>query len=167
MIIWKTIDRFPNYEVSNEGTVRRKTGGRGAVAGKELKWHTNTSSGYPDVRFTVDRKQTAIPVHRLVANAFLGDRPDGLQIRHLDGNKLNNHVDNLCYGTAKENAQDRVLHGNSFKGTKNPKNKLTVRQVNYIRYLQPSVHAWAVAEFFGINESTVYRIWNRKYWSHV
>jgi hypothetical protein len=132
-----------------------------------LKWHTNTSSGYPDIRFSVDGKQTTIPVHRLVAKAFLGDRPEDMQIRHLDGNKLNNHVDNLCYGTAQENAQDKVLHGNSSKGLKNPKNKLTEAQVNRIREMQGQVKAKHAAYIFGLNKSTVYRIWNQKYWSHL
>ena len=167
MIIWKTINRFPDYEVSNDGQVRRATGGQGAVIGKILRWHTHTSSGYPDIRFNVDRKQTAIPVHRLVANAFLGDRPEGMQIRHLDGNKLNNHIDNLCYGTAQENAQDRVAHGTSSKGLKNPKNKLTEAQVNRIRSMHGQVKAKHAAYIFGLNESTVYRIWNKKYWSHL
>ena len=167
MIIWKTINRFPDYEVSNEGQVRRSKGGQGAQIGKVLKWHTHTSSGYPDIRFSIDGKQTAIPVHRLVANAFLGDRPDGMQIRHLDGNKLNNHLDNLCYGTAHENAQDRVEHGTSSKGLKNPKNKLTEAQVNRIRSMQGQVKAKHAAYIFGLNESTIYRIWNKKYWSHL
>jgi hypothetical protein len=45
--------------------------------------------------------------------AFEGDRPelDGTcQIRHLDGNEMNNRLSNLKYGTAKENAADRKLH---------------------------------------------------------
>jgi len=167
MTIWKTINRFPDYEISDEGDVKRTTGGRGAVKGKILKWHTHTSTGYPDVRFNVDGKQTAISVHRLVAKAFLGDRQDGMQIRHLDGNKLNNRVDNLCYGTAQENAQDRVRHGTSCKGIKNPKNKLTEQQVMSIRNLHGTVKAKHAASIFGLSNSTIYRIWNKKYWSHL
>lgn len=167
MIIWKTINRFPDYEVSSEGVVRRAIGGQGAIAGKVLKWHTHTSTGYPDVRFSVNGKQTSIPVHRIVAVAFLGDRPSNMQIRHLDGNKMNNHIDNLCFGTAKENAQDKIQHGRSSQGIKNPKNKLTEEQVNRIKSMQGKVEAKHVAYIFGLNKSTVYRIWNKKYWSHL
>ena len=167
MIIWKTINRFPDYEISNEGVVRRAIGGRGAIKGKILRWHTHTSTGYPNVRFSVNGKQTAIPVHRLVAQTFLGNKQDGMQVRHLDGNKLNNHADNLCYGTAKENAQDKVLHGRSSKGIKNPKNKLTEQQVLSIRNLHGTVKARLVALIFGLNESTVYRIWSKKYWAFL
>jgi hypothetical protein len=167
MIQWKTINRFPSYEVSNEGVIRRKLGGTGAVVGKVMKWHTSTSSGYPDIRFTVNRKQTAIPVHRIVAASFLGPKPENLQIRHIDGNKMNNHASNLCYGTAKENGQDKVHHGRSSKGIKNPKNKLTEQQVLSIRNLHGTVKAKHVASVFGLSQSTIYRIWNKKYWSHL
>jgi hypothetical protein len=50
-------------------------------------------------------------VHQLVAEAFHGSRPDGLVIRHLDGDKMNNRATNLRYGTSSENAQDRLEHG--------------------------------------------------------
>ena len=167
MTQWKTIDRFPSYEVSSEGVVRRRLGGVGAVIGKIIKWHTNTSSGYPDIRFTVNRKQTAIPVHRLVAAAFLGPRPEGMQIRHLDGDKMNNRLSNLCYGTAKENNQDKVKHGRSSKGLLNPKNKLTHEQVLRIRSMKGQMKAKHIAYIYGLSESTIYRIWNKKYWSHL
>ena len=167
MTQWKTIDRFPSYEVSSEGVVRRRLGGTGAVIGKIIKWHIHTSSGYPDIRFTIDRKQTAIPVHRIVANAFLGPKPEGMQTRHLDGNKMNNCVANLCYGTAKENNQDKVKHGKSSKGVLNPKNKLTPDSVLKIRSMKNDAKAKDVAFIYGLNESTVYRIWNNKIWSHL
>ena len=50
-------------------------------------------------------------VHALVAAAFIGPRPDGLLIRHLDGNPRNNRVGNLQYGTGSENQRDAVVHG--------------------------------------------------------
>jgi formamidopyrimidine-DNA glycosylase len=43
--------------------------------------------------------------------AFIGPCPDGLERRHLDGKYLNDHLDNLAYGTRTENMQDRVKHG--------------------------------------------------------
>ena len=168
MIIWKSIDRFPCYEVSNEGHVRRSVGGQGARAGKILKWHTHTSFGYPDVRMTSNGKIVAIPVHRLVAWAFLGPRPEGMQIRHLDGDKMNNRVDNLAYGTATENNRDKIDHGTSSKGVKNPRAKLTEEQVSYIYdVLRGVADADEVAKIFDVHPSAVYRIWNGKYWGHL
>ena len=45
-------------------------------------------------------------VASLVAFAFIGPRPDGNVVRHLDGNKDNNRADNLAYGTHQDNADD-------------------------------------------------------------
>jgi phage FluMu protein Com len=50
-------------------------------------------------------------VHWLVARAFLGPRPDGMEIRHLDGDYQNCTASNLLYGTKSENALDAVQHG--------------------------------------------------------
>lgn len=50
-------------------------------------------------------------VHKAVAAAFYGLRPEGLETRHLNGDALDNRVENLRYGTRAENAQDRLRHG--------------------------------------------------------
>lgn len=52
-----------------------------------------------------------IRAHVLVAAAFIGPRPAGLILRHLDGNPSNNTPRNLAYGTFSENQYDRVRHG--------------------------------------------------------
>jgi hypothetical protein len=57
-------------------------------------------------------------VHQLVAAAFLGPRPDGLEVRHLDGDPLNNAVSNLAYGTRLENIQDKKRHGTDHNAKK-------------------------------------------------
>lgn len=80
---------------------------------------------------------------------------------------MNNNASNLCYGTAKENAQDKVIHGHSARGLKNPKNKLSETQVKEIQGLYGIASAKDVALRFALNPSTIYRIWNKKYWSHA
>lgn len=45
-------------------------------------------------------------VHQLVLLAFVGPCPPGLECRHLDDNPRNNRIDNLAYGTHKENGSD-------------------------------------------------------------
>lgn len=59
-----------------------------------------------------------VRVHQLVARAFLGPQEPGMQVRHLDGNSLNNVLSNLVYGTPKENALDTVRAGNHFQARK-------------------------------------------------
>lgn len=64
-----------------------------------------------------------VAVHAFVAAAFLDARPTPQhQIRHLDGNRLNNSADNLCWGTAQENMDDRARHGTTATGERNGMN---------------------------------------------
>ena len=67
--------------------------------------------GYLTVGLWRDGVSQTNMVHRLVARAFYGPRPDDLEIRHLDDDKLNNWVVNLIYGTRRENKLDAVRNG--------------------------------------------------------
>ena len=78
--------------------------------GYQMKVSRN-SNGYLKVMLCNNGKSKNFYIHSLVLMTFVGPRPDGMQIRHLDGNPQNNHVSNLRYGTASENAYDRVEHG--------------------------------------------------------
>lgn len=71
-------------------------------------------------------------VHRLILETFVGPCPVGMEGRHLDGNKQNNHLTNLAWGTPKENGKDRILHGTSLRGERSPHAKLTDQQRNQL-----------------------------------
>src|SRR5882757_7016724 len=107
------------YHVSDAGHVRSLTRHTraGIRSGRPLK--TNISpAGYPQLGLCRDGQQRTYPVHQLVAMAFLGPRPDDLEVRHLDGNPTNNLIDNLKYGTASENARDSLRHGTNVNSNK-------------------------------------------------
>lgn len=108
---WRLVPEHPDYWVSSHGRVFSC---RGPGEPKELRGGHN-QRGY---RLVQMRRPgggiTARTVHRLVALAFLGPPPDGMQIRHLDGDKENNAVGNLAYGTASENMLDQVAHGRHY-----------------------------------------------------
>ena len=98
--IWKTIEKFPNYKVSNTGRViNTKTN-------KEVKASIN-KYGYQLMPFSVDGKRTSSLVHTLVAAAFVeNDCPEiKREVHHIDGNKINNNADNLMWVTREENLQ--------------------------------------------------------------
>lgn len=81
---------------------------------------------------SIDGKKQS--VHRLVCTAFHGPPPSNRhETRHLDGNGSNNRAENLTWGTSKENTQDKRLHGTYHEGHKNPKAKLSPREVQEIR----------------------------------
>jgi len=105
---WRTIPGFgEKYEVSSIGRVR-------AIATGHIKGITE-SRGY--LRTTLYYKGRHGPrVHQLVALAFIGPRPAGMEVRHLDGDRKNNAPANLRYGTHAENIRDQVAHGTTRNG---------------------------------------------------
>jgi len=105
-----------DYDVTENGKVFSVSSDWRGYGKREMK-QTLNSSGYPSVRITINGKRTRIPVHKLVAQKFLEPKPsDKHEIRHLDGNKNNNHHTNLAWGTPKDNALDRRNHGRTSKG---------------------------------------------------
>jgi hypothetical protein len=103
------------YRITEDGRVFSVSSNWRGYGEREMK-QTLNSDGYPSVRIIHNGKRKRFATHILVAYEFLGPRPKGLQIRHLDGNKMNCHKNNLCYGTALENASDRDKHGKTSKG---------------------------------------------------
>ena len=67
------------------------------------------------------------PVHQLVMKAFVGPAPDGMEIRHLNGNPADNRLANLKYGTRTENILDVYYQGKRWR-------KLSITDVIYIRF---------------------------------
>ena len=106
--IWKTINEFPNYQVSNLGRVKsiERVYYCGNHKSKRIQPETilKTSiikGGYIRVPLGGCRKQFL--VHRLVAQAFLPNQDNLQEINHKDENPSNNNVENLEWCTAKYN----------------------------------------------------------------
>ena len=118
--IWKPIKDFEGlYEVSNLGNVRSvdrviKFWNRYQYVdvlfkGKLLKQHN--LRGYKSVGLWKNSKMHNIPIHRLVAKAFLENPLNKPQVNHIDGDKHNNRVDNLEWCTISENAKHAYRTG--------------------------------------------------------
>ena len=110
MEIWKSIDNFELYEVSNLGRVRSKKIKRSrsltqppTINYKILKPHLE-KRGYYTVIITNNYYILKVLVHRLVAKAFI-DNPDNLpSVNHINENKLDNRVENLEWCTNEYNS---------------------------------------------------------------
>ena len=104
--VWKVIEEFPQYEISNLGEVRNSRG-------KVLKTFTQNCghavASFPSGQGKSSAKRT---VHRLVAKAFYPIyNPEELQVNHKDGNKHNNHADNLEWLTGLDNVRHGIAAG--------------------------------------------------------
>jgi len=129
------------YSVSDRGRILsysriviRRCGRRLPVREKILRPTVNTR-GYHVVTLRGGGRKFWCHVHMLVCQAFHGERPEGMQTRHLDGDKSNNSVANLQYGTPLENAADKTAHGTTVRGSKHVLSKLTKVDVRKIRAL--------------------------------
>ena len=96
--MWKTIETYPDYEVNTQGEVRRKNN-------KRLLKPCITPSGYYRVNLRKNKKSYTAYIHRLVAEAFLSKAIDHIEVNHKDGDKSNNHVENLEWTTHAQNVQ--------------------------------------------------------------
>lgn len=134
---WKPVREFPDhYEVSTYGRVRRTMAYRGIQSGRIRK--PAMFGKYPGYLLSISQQSFARLMHRLVADAFLGPIPEGMQVNHKDGNKLNSHVTNLEIVTNSENRMHayRVLGVKPNRAATGPKNhnaKLDWVKVDAIR----------------------------------
>lgn len=98
------------YEVSDRGRVRRAKPGPGTYAGR-LRALCANIDGYYKISMFAGHVRVTTTVHQLVATAFIGPCPVGLQVNHIDGNKTNNNVSNLEYVSGIENAHHAMRTG--------------------------------------------------------
>ena len=121
---WKPVNGYEGiYEVSSHGRVRSldrtvtRSGGQVRRKGKVLRATLNPG-GYPVVSLYRQGRPKNRYVHALVAEAFFGTRPKGMEVCHNDGDPTNNHLDNLRYGTSSDNELDKVRHGTHYNAAK-------------------------------------------------
>lgn len=107
MTEWRPVVGHPRYRVSDNGQVYSTR------SNKLLKLST-LMSGH--IRAVVDGEHRT--VHTLMAEAFIGPRPEGQEVRHLNGQPSDNRIQNLTYGSKSENAYDSIQHGTHFNAGK-------------------------------------------------
>lgn len=154
---WRVLARNCNYAVSRDGRVARITPARGARVGRILRSHKNIG-GYPTVVLYCNNLDRPTMVHILVAEEYLGPRPDGYQINHIDGDKSNNCADNLEYVTRSEN--QKHAYANGLNHTKKAPRRLS--DSDRCSIAESHATADGLACRFGVSRSYVYALKKRK-----
>lgn len=114
MEIWRELPSNKQYEISSGGLVRQKTRmvfNRGRYYPKRggfVKIHRD-ADGYCFVVLALDGRNYKQFVHRLVAEAFIGPRPEDQTVDHINRVRDDNRVENLRYATASEQNLNRVF----------------------------------------------------------
>jgi len=119
--IFKDINEFENYQISNLGRVFSKKRNKFLLL-------QITKFGYAMVQIRSKKSHKNFLVHRLVANAFIEPKKDKLFVNHIDCNKLNNSVNNLEWVTPKGNAAHtlKMNRYNKMFADKNPMYKIDI-----------------------------------------
>lgn len=169
----KQIEGFSGYWIDTDGIVWsqrwRRTRSYCVLAEKRTLKPCIQWSGHLNVNLRIDGRYERRSVHRLVAQAFIPNCDNKPCACHINGNPQDNKVENLYWGTKKENTADMKKHGVMVVGEKLPQSKLNPRKIKLIRLLY-SFFEWKqtrIAKLFGVHSSDISRIVNNIYWKQV
>ena len=172
--IWININGFNEYySISNLGRIKsnaRHVSHRNStqfVPSRLMNGYVN-KRGYKIVSLSINGKLKSRKVHQLVLEAFIGNRGENQESRHLDGNKLNNHINNLIWGTSQENTNDNFKNNVVVMGENSPRSILTEDDIYEIIYLRKQGYTYMqLADVFGIFHTQIGEICRGKAWKHV
>jgi hypothetical protein len=178
---YRDVPGWPGYQCGSDGTVwSRWLKGGGRREGKEFVrgrkmgevWKPLQSSpagpGYPTVNLCDGEKHQNFTLHTLILLTFVGPRPEGYDVRHLDGDKDNNALANLTWGTRQENCADTMRHGRTTRGEKSGTAKVTEDTVRTIRQMhRDGVTRQGIADHLGLSYHLVRDVVSRKTWKHL
>lgn len=164
----KPIPDFPGYYISNDGRVYSSKKNSGFFIPIKIR---KTKRGYMQVGI-YNKKARWMPVHRLVLKAFIGEPPAGFECAHLNGNPIDNNLENLKWVSKAENAYHKKIHGTEYRGSRVNTAKLTAEKVLEIRSkfkrTGPKIsNTKELCEEFGVNFRTISSIVNRNIWKHI
>ena len=173
--LWRPVQGWLGlYEVSNLGRVkslpriivRNHMGTRTEQPIKERILKPSFMKGYAFVGLHRNGKQEVRQIHRMVAEAFLGEPPaDKPWALHGTNGVSDNSVSNLYWGDQERNEKDKIRDGTLLHGEKAPWAKLTESDVKAIR-ADTRPHKEIAADY-PIGRAAVGAIKRRQTWSHL
>lgn len=165
MELFRDIPGFEKlYQISNFGRIKSFKNDKFIYLKPRI-----VTDNYLAVRLYKNLKGINFKIHRLVAEVFIPKLEDKNQINHKDGDKSNNHVDNLERVTSSENIQHAYNTGlMDVKGSKNPFSKLTEKDLPIIRELITQGRSLSsIGKLYNVSRFTIHDIKSGRTWSHL
>ncbi|WP_083826968.1 HNH endonuclease [Paenibacillus sp. HGF7] len=157
----KKVNEAPWY-ISNFGRVKTIKG----RCGGWLRTASTNNSGYLFVNYNNKNHY----LHRLVAHYFINPIPKGMVVNHKDGNKTNNHVNNLEIITYKENTRHAYDNGlmTPLHGQENSMSKLTnIQAKNLISDILNGLTNSELALKYGLHDRYISLVRHKKRWKKL
>lgn len=171
---WATIPRFSNYMVSSAGDFVSRKGRTGPKCVMAFDgWHYmkpyTSRSGYRTIQmFDDDGKLRHMRCGRAVLSTFVGEPGPGMECCHGDGNRANDALENLRWGTHADNEADRRLHGMVIVGERHANAKMTdSKAAEVIHRLFHGESASRIARDVGVTKQAVISIRMGRTWKHI
>lgn len=127
---------------------------------------TRLICGYKTLCIKKSCKVKSHKIHRLLLMVYVGKPPNPKSVcRHLDGNKLNNSLENLCWGTHQENSDDKLKHGTMPMAEKHQMAKLTNSDVVEIFLSEKTIKSLAIE--YSVSMQTIQGIRRSDTWASI
>ena len=154
----RQIPKFENYSITKDGRVWSNRYNRWLKPCRNHK-------GYLRIVLCNNKKHYTKATHRLVLETYVGPCPKGMECRHLNGNPVDNRLENLCWGTKSENTMDAIQHGTHnclptgklhIEKLSNTEKDMVVQSYNYGGYTLQEL-----ADTYCVTRQTIKRIVNQ------
>lgn len=170
---WKPVVGWEElYEVSDQGRVRSISDANPNTYVGRLRIISAARDGRRRITLCRNTKQHTYLLHRLVADAFLGPRPVGKEVNHIDGDPTNNRIENLEYVTRAENMLHAYRTGirkpvPSYGEKNGGGGKLTSEKVAEIRrlYATGKFRQKDLGAMFGVSQPMIGNITRGQSWA--
>ena len=160
--------QYYNYTVHKEGVVVSHYNNKPLSVQTYKKNKQGNKVIYPRVRIRKDKKSYWVALHRLVAEMFLPNPENYPHINHKDGNRLNNHVDNLEWCTHEMNIKHAMDNNLNPKGEQHGIAVATEQIVRDIRRMRTEGMTYPeIANIVQLKRRTVEAIGAGQNWKHV
>ena len=151
---WRQIPRFPDYWATADGRIR-------GPQGKEMKQMQNPSGHLYVLCNRGIGKQHKLFVHRAILLAFVGEPTEDQEARHLNGNPIDNRLENLAWGNRYQQRADDRRNG----VTRGRPQKLSRDLASEIHGFRGCLSSREVAAIMGVSHTTILKIWRGMIWA--